>query len=197
MARLADSLRQFRNEVDARSPSRSKASDGWIGDAAHGTKTDHYPNAFGVVCALDLTDDPANGVDIDALFDFLVVNPPPAAKFFIAKRRIASRKSGFAVRPYHGGTDPSHDHHLHTSVGEGPEGQSTGPYDDTSPWLAHFDTPGDDVTQAQMDTLIKEIRDNAIAVASDVKSTKTDVTTVAKKLDQVNERLDAIEAKLK
>src|SRR5688500_6227543 len=69
MARLADSLRQFRDEVDTRWPNRNKRSDGWLGDAAHqATPSDHNPNPQGVVCAFDLTHDPANGVDCNELF---------------------------------------------------------------------------------------------------------------------------------
>lgn len=61
----------------------------------------------------------------------------------------------------------------------------------------HYDDPapaqGDDevIPQDQLDQIIKEIRDNAIAVAEDVKSTKSDVIGADKRIDQVNVRLDA------
>lgn len=54
-----------------------------------------------------------------------------------------------------------------------------------------------ELTDDEMNQLIGEIRANAIAVATDVKSTKSDVDTVAQKIDQVNQRLDEVLAKLK
>src|SRR5690606_28428713 len=56
----------------------------------------------------------------------------PAAKYVIYNRRIASKTHGWAWRPYHG-SNP-HTSHVHVSVGVGPDGRSTGPYDNTSPW---------------------------------------------------------------
>ena len=40
--RIAKSLDKLRSQVDARWPSRSKRSDGWIGDAAHVTVGLHW-----------------------------------------------------------------------------------------------------------------------------------------------------------
>ena len=69
--RIAKSLGLLAATVNAAAPNRSKASDGWIGDASHAArKSDHNPNRTpgdgipdGVVCALDITHDPANGCD--------------------------------------------------------------------------------------------------------------------------------------
>ncbi|MDG4766606.1 hypothetical protein O7632_21270 [Solwaraspora sp. WMMD406] len=36
---LAPSLQRLRNEIDARWPDRDRASDGWIGAAAHAAST--------------------------------------------------------------------------------------------------------------------------------------------------------------
>lgn len=76
--RTAKALDEYRSEVNRRFPSRSKASDGTIGDNAHagqGQGSDHNPwvvkDGIGVVRALDLTHDPRNGVDCDKLSDFL------------------------------------------------------------------------------------------------------------------------------
>src|SRR5215471_17323553 len=70
--RLAKSLVELRAAVNAAAPLRNRASDGWIGDAAHASRTsDHNPwvkdGKTGIVTALDITNDPAHGVDGDTL----------------------------------------------------------------------------------------------------------------------------------
>ncbi|MFC4333854.1 peptidoglycan-binding protein [Salininema proteolyticum] len=133
--RLARSLERLRDEINALAPGRSTRSDGTIGDRAHqGTASDHNPNAQGVVCAMDITHDPGAGVDIDALTDHLVHpdNRHPSVKYVIANRLIAGIHTGWSWRSYYG-SNP-HTAHMHISVGRGPDGQSTGPYDDTSTW---------------------------------------------------------------
>jgi len=51
-------------EADRRAPRRRKASDGWLGDAAHRKrKSDHNPLPDGAVLARDLTHDPDAGLD--------------------------------------------------------------------------------------------------------------------------------------
>jgi hypothetical protein len=48
----------LRNQVNKRWESRDKASDGWIGDAAHAAReSDHNPDANGIVRAIDLDED--------------------------------------------------------------------------------------------------------------------------------------------
>jgi Rad3-related DNA helicase len=132
--RLARSLDVLRAEVNAAAPSRSKRSDGTIGDAAHrATWSDHNPNASGVVCALDLTHDPAGGADMNVIADHIRKRGHPALKYLIWSRRIYSvARAGEGWRPY-GGSNP-HTSHLHVSVGIGSDGRSVGPYDNTSPW---------------------------------------------------------------
>ncbi len=62
--RLAKSLETLRSQVNAVHPNRSKESDGSIGNAEHSAReSDHNPNSAGVVCAIDITPDPAGGVD--------------------------------------------------------------------------------------------------------------------------------------
>ncbi len=63
-SRLADSLVQLRNQVNALAPNRSKLSDGWFADDAHQqTDSDHNPRFWdnatqkGIVTALDITHD--------------------------------------------------------------------------------------------------------------------------------------------
>lgn len=71
--RLAKSLERLRAQVNDIYPSRSKLSDGTIGDAAHSKrKSDHNPDKDGVVKAIDLTHDPLNGLDCGKLMQALV-----------------------------------------------------------------------------------------------------------------------------
>lgn len=131
--RVARSLERLRAEVNAVAAKRSKAYDGTIGDSAHQARaSDHNPNASGVVCALDLTHDPAGGFDAHAYAERIRQRWHPALKYIISDRRIASVKSGRAWRQYTG-SNP-HNKHIHVSVGVGLDGQSTGAYDDASPW---------------------------------------------------------------
>lgn len=133
MARLASSLVRLRDQINAAYPNRSKASDGWIGDAAHrASASDHNPNSADVVCALDLTHSPQTGFDAHALADRLRVNRHPNLKYIISNRRICGDWTGWNWWPYNG-SNP-HSSHVHFSVGNGNDGQSTPPYDDTSDW---------------------------------------------------------------
>ncbi len=137
--RLARALEQLRDEVNDRFPNRSKASDGTIGDAAHATRdSDHNPwvsdgKGFGVVTAIDLTDDPANGFDAQRLVDYLVKSShDDRIKYVIHNRRIYSSyaTSGYpawAARPYTG--DNPHTKHVHISVDSRPVD-----FDDTRTW---------------------------------------------------------------
>jgi hypothetical protein len=131
--RTATSLLVLRDQLNAAFPNRSKASDGFIGDTAHAASaSDHNPNAAGVVCAFDITHDPANGLDAHALADSLITNRHPDLKYVISNRRIAGAWSYWRWTAY-AGTDP-HDTHIHISVGVGEDGQSTPPYDDETKW---------------------------------------------------------------
>jgi DNA/RNA endonuclease G (NUC1) len=122
--RVARSLLALRRQVDARAPRRSKASDGTIGDAAHAARSsDHNPwvrdGAMGVVTAMDITHDPANGCDAGALADSILASRDARVKYVIWNRRIASSyvTGGVAAwtwRPYNG-TNP-HSKHVHISV---------------------------------------------------------------------------------
>ena len=126
--RLARSLEVLRDEIRALHPGTTVWT---IGDAAHrGTASDHNPNPQGVVCAIDVLAD--GGLDLANLAETVRTSGHPAAKYVIYNRRIASKTHGWAWRAYHG-SNP-HTTHVHVSVGVGPDGRSTGPYDNTSPW---------------------------------------------------------------
>jgi len=101
--RLARSLEVLLHEMNAVAPNRSKASDGTIGDFRHQEEqSDHNPNPEGVVCALDLTQDPAHGADMGRVSEYLLTHPRPALRYVIFNRRISERDHGRAWQPYHG-----------------------------------------------------------------------------------------------
>ncbi len=122
--RLAGSLETLRNQINAAYPNRNKASDGTIGDAAHQKVTsEHNPNSAGVVTAMDITHDPANGVDGQRLADQLMHDP--RTWYVIWNRNIAYEPGNWL--PYRG-TNP-HDKHVHISVK-----QNKANYDNAIKW---------------------------------------------------------------
>lgn len=135
----------LRAEINAVAPGRSTASDGSIGDAAHASSpSDHNPNAQNVVCARDFTHDPGSGADMHRLSRTIVATAAPALKYVIWDRQIWSRSRSAEGWRRYSGSNP-HTRHMHVSVGRGPDGQSSGPYDDTTPWGVAPAGTGDDV----------------------------------------------------
>lgn len=128
--RVARSLEVLRDQVNAAYPGRSKVNDGTIGDTAHQqTVSDHNPNKYGVVQALDITHDPAHGLDAGRLAEALRVSQDKRIKYVISNRRIVSSSvSNWIWRAYHGANP--HTAHVHVSVVDDPK-----LYDDTSAWL--------------------------------------------------------------
>lgn len=133
MSRIARSLDVLRDQVNELYPGRSEESDGWIGDARHqATKSDHNPNVYDVVQALDITHDPTHGLDAGGLADTLIASQDHRIKYVISNRRIANyeAKNGampWAWRPYTGPN--AHEKHVHISVRDEPE-----IYDSTEQW---------------------------------------------------------------
>ena len=131
--RVAKSLLALREQVNARHPNRSKASNGTIGDAAHASRSsDHNPwvrdGGTGVVTAMDITHDPAHGCDANAIAEALRTGGDARLKYIIWNRQISNPSiQGGAWRPYTG-KNP-HNHHVHLSVK--PEKAN---YDSTAPW---------------------------------------------------------------
>lgn len=131
--RTAQSLLVLRDQINAMAPHRSKASDGTKGDPAHETRPSrHNPNDAGVVCALDVTDDPAHGCSIHQIAEQVRAHPHPNLAYIISNRRVAGRSTGWAWHEYKG-PNP-HIKHAHFAVGEGPDGEPRPPYDDAQPW---------------------------------------------------------------
>ena len=96
--RLAKCLETLRTEVDAKWPNRSKQSDGTIGDESHKkSDSDHNPwvldGAVGVVTAIDITHDPAHGLDSERLAEYLRRSKDPRIKYIVSNHKIAVRSS--------------------------------------------------------------------------------------------------------
>src|SRR5690242_20433544 len=94
--RVARSLLTLRDQFNAKFPGRNKASDGTIGDPNHqGTDSDHNPWYGGIVTAIDVTHDPASGVDIDRITDELQASRDPRIKYVIANGLIMDTRPQF------------------------------------------------------------------------------------------------------
>jgi hypothetical protein len=126
--RVAQSLLVLRDQLNAAYPGRNKASDGTIGDEEHQKEvSDHNPDddvdgdgvgegpgVDDIVRALDVTHDPAHGLDIDQLSDALIGSRDPRISYVIANRLISGPNYGWAWADYDG--DDPHENHLHLSV---------------------------------------------------------------------------------
>ncbi len=110
--RVARSLDVLKAQLDALYPNRSKISDGSIGDAAHASrKSDHNPDAYGIVRARDFTHDP-DDLSGHWLAGVLTKYRDPRIKYIIWNSRIWYPGSGWQA--YYG-PNP-HTKHLHLSV---------------------------------------------------------------------------------
>ncbi len=133
--RLARALDALRAQVNDKWPNRRKASDGWIGNAEHASRSsDHNPwvkdGSVGIVTAIDITHDPQSGCDSYALAESLLKSRDRRIKYIISNRRIAAGSDGpqpWVWRVYTGTN--LHNHHVHISVKA-----EKAHYDDTSSW---------------------------------------------------------------
>jgi peptidoglycan hydrolase-like protein with peptidoglycan-binding domain len=116
--RLARGLEVLRQQINEKWPARSKVSDGTKGDPAHAArKSDHNPDAGGVVRALDITHDPKNGLDARKVAEALAASRDPRISYIISNGEICSGAKGPAPwtwRPYDGKN--AHRQHFHISV---------------------------------------------------------------------------------
>jgi len=115
---------KLRDQINKQYPQRDKASDGWIGNAKHkNTKSDHNPDAKGIVRALDIDAGLGKGVDSWELAESLrsaAKNGDKRISYIIHKKKIASKTLGWKWRPYVG--QNPHTSHIHISFTE--EGDS-------------------------------------------------------------------------
>lgn len=118
--RVAKSLLTLRGQINGMYPSRSKISDGTIGDAKHASRSsDHNPwikdGKTGVVSAIDFTHDPKSGCDMYRIAEGMRVARDPRVKYVIANRQIfSSVQNPWQWRKYTG-SNP-HTTHVHISV---------------------------------------------------------------------------------
>lgn len=151
--RSVESLMTLLKQINAYAPNRSKASDGWIGDAKHAARhSDHNPEPDGTVDARDFTNDPNGGMDSQKLCDALVASKDRRISYIICNGKIIGGRKGpkpWVPRKYNGSN--GHYHHIHVSVLD--EGQ-----DDTTPWdieSAFKKKPSDQLTEKQVDSVLK------------------------------------------
>lgn len=206
---LAPCLAQLRAQINAAYPNRSKASDGTIGDAAHAaTKSEHNPDAQGVVRAFDITHDPAHGCDGNRIAAQLVTSRDSRILYVIWNRRIARSypKPGIPAWSWaaYTGTDP-HTNHVHLSVVPDARANST------TPWrlIAAPTQEEVDMTPEQVNTLnyhtdqLRDVAERVNGVAAAVRAlaaavSPTVTAAVDKALDQLDEQVaDRVLAQLK
>jgi len=127
--RTAKCLNTLLEQVNAAYPGRDKSSDGTIGDNVHATRhSEHNPDENGVVRAMDITNDPAHGLNSRTLAEALINSRDNRILYVISNAQICSSViSPWVWRAYHGEND--HRHHMHLSVVEDPK-----LYDDTRKW---------------------------------------------------------------
>lgn len=129
--RLARALTVLRSQINNKWPNRSKESDGTIGDAKHASRSsDHNPwvhdsNGQPVVHAMDITHDPANGVNCNELVYYILHDP--RIKYIIWNERIYNPSTSLKWRKYDG-SNP-HTKHMHISLDDDQRS-----YDDETPW---------------------------------------------------------------
>lgn len=157
--RLAKSLDVLRDEIEARAPGTTVWT---IGDQAHASgPSDHNPTSAGVVCAIDVLGD--RGLDLADFAARVVAAKHPAFKYLIFNRRIWN--AAYPGWRKYTGSNP-HSTHAHVSVGTGPDGRSTGPVDDITPWrLWPSPRPEEDlvpITPADRTAIVRELLDTRI-----------------------------------
>jgi hypothetical protein len=119
MALLVPAGTSLRTQINERWPTRSKAADGWIGDAAHAARTsDHNPDAQGWVHALDvdhhLNGDPGDDERLlDQLRDYIRAgNDHGVVSYIVHDDRLAQASTHWAWAP---NTTLEHHAHIHIS----------------------------------------------------------------------------------
>lgn len=111
---LVACLATLRTEFNELASDRDKGSDGWIGDVAHQAEvSDHNPDSAGRVLALDIDSTGPFPFDFNAAVE--KCRGDSRLEYVIWNRRIASRRQGWAWRPYSGTSDP-HTGHAHFSA---------------------------------------------------------------------------------
>jgi hypothetical protein len=95
---------------------RHKQSDGTIGDKNHDPPSDHCPDSRGVVHALDVTHDPARGLDCEEVAGAIRARKDSRVKYIIFKRRIMAGSEGPSPWKWRKFKKAPHDKHMHISI---------------------------------------------------------------------------------
>ncbi len=146
--RVTKGLARLREQLNAAYPHRSKSSDGTIaGDEHHkqNPNSDHEVDSNGVVKALDITHDPAHGVDTYTLADCMLSHPDHRLRYIISNGRIAGSAEFLRDNPQYGkkpwtwvkytGSN-RHTEHVHFSSSRDPK-----VYDEEQDWDIGFPSP--------------------------------------------------------
>jgi hypothetical protein len=144
-------------DVDAMAPHRSTTHDGILGDQRHAAEhSGHNPNAAGVVCAVDITHDPAHGADAGDIAENIRLDRDDRLGYAIFNGRIFAGPEGpspFVWRTYHvppGGS--RHEDHVHVSLRQDPHY-----YDDDGGWEIMAGLTKDEVKAAVREVLAEEL----------------------------------------
>lgn len=153
--RVAKSIETLRTELNELFPTRSRLSDGTVGDTRHANKnSDHNPwvrdGKTGVVTALDITHDPVHGLDSEELAEALIESRDNRIKYIISNRKIISGVQGpqpWIWRKY-GGSNP-HSKHIHISVED-----NKNLYDDDRSWNLEIGKPSPHIPPSPPATMV-------------------------------------------
>ena len=124
MPKLCKAGQQLREQIDDLYADRSRKTDGWIADTRHSLrKSDHNPDANGIVRAIDITSDlgthPEEAHALVEKIRKLAKRGDKRIKYVIYDRRIASPILNWKWRKYKG-VNPhiSHFHISFTTLGD-------------------------------------------------------------------------------
>lgn len=127
--RVARSLLKLLDQINTFAPTRDKDSDGSIGDQSHAArKSDHNPNAAGVVRAVDIDEDLGTAVTLQQIVDSIAASKDKRVRYIIYEGKITVEGSKLQSWKIYTGVN-AHRHHAHFSVSN----EST-LYDDVSEW---------------------------------------------------------------
>lgn len=133
MTTEAPAARHLLNEADVLAPRRSRRSDGILPSRQHTTANPTSYHERGD--AVDLTHDPAAGIDCAAIAERIrqraIAGLEKRAVELIHNRRIATEARGWAWRPYDG-KNP-HTTHLHVSIRHSRRGSLARWFDELTP----------------------------------------------------------------
>lgn len=132
--RPAEAIERLKKEFNELSPNRNKQSDGTVGDESHrSTSSDHNPwihdGKYDVVSAVDITHDPAHGIDSGKFARLIAATDDPRVKYLISNSQIWTPSISRSWRPYKGANP--HNKHFHLSLHS-----QKALYDNTADWKA-------------------------------------------------------------